>query len=542
MKITIQIVSILIQLIFIQFTPAQENSKPKLVVGIVIDQMRYEYLYRFNEFYGNDGFKRLMNQGSNFTFAHYNYDFTSTAPGHASIYTGTVPFYHGIIANDFYDKQKKKMTNCVEDNNYSIVGSNDKGVGKSPKYLLAATITDQLKLSSNGRSKVISISLKDRGAILPGGHLADGAYWYDEKTGNFVTSSYYMPSLPQWVETFNKRKLVEKYLSEDWNLLLQPENYMINPPDNSEYEKDRFKEDKTSFPHSFKNLKGEELYQEFQNTPFGDQILIDFIKAALQNEKLGLGEETDFLAVSFSATDHIGHEFGTYSYEMMDALIRLDKQIAELLNTLDQQVGVGNYLLFLTADHGALETPAYLRDNKIPTGEINYQSTFDSLKSFSLRKFADEKLIVSFSNKQIFFDRDLIKKQNLDIHEIERIFADYLRDTFPQIQSIFSRDDLDKLFASREPINYLLNGFNPAKSGDVIFNLIPGYLVNFQTKGTQHGSQYAYDTHVPIIFYGWNVPAKTNNEAVFIVDIAAALANLLQITEPNACIGIPIIK
>lgn len=542
MKIKILIVSTLIHLFFLQITLAQENTKPKLVVGIVIDQMRYEYLSRFNEFYGNDGFKRLMNEGSNFTFAHYNYDFTSTGPGHASIYTGTVPFYHGIIANDFYDKQKKKMANCVEDNNYSTVGGGDKAGGKSPKYLLSTTISDQLKLFSNGGSKVISVSLKDRGAILPGGHLADGAYWYDEKTGDFITSSYYMSSLPQWVDDFNKRKLVEKYLSEDWNLLLPHKDYLINPPDNSEYEKDRFKENKTSFPHSFKNLKGDELYQEFQNTPFGDQILIDLTKSALQNEKLGLGGETDFLAISFSATDHIGHEFGTYSYEMMDTFIRLDKQIAELLNALDNQVGAGNYLLFLTADHGALETPAYLRNNRIPTGEINYKNTLDSLKSFSLRKFGDEELIASFSNKQIFFDRDIIKKLKLDIHEIERIFVDYLRDTFPQIQSIFSRDDLDKMCASREPANYLLNGFNPAKSGDVIFNLMPGYLINFQQKGTQHGSQYAYDTHVPIIFYGWHVPAKTNNEAVFIVDIAATVANLLKITEPSACIGIPLIR
>jgi len=422
------------------------------------------------------------------------------------------------------------------------VGSDDNEGNKSPKYLLSTTITDQLKLFTNGKSKVISVSLKDRGAILPGGHLADGAYWYDENTGDFITSSYYMSSLPQWVKDFNKRNLVEKYLHEDWNLLFPSENYLINPPDNSEYEKDRFKENKTSFPHSFHNIRGEELYQEFQNTPFGNQILVEFSKAALQNENLGLGEETDFLAISFSANDHIGHEYGTYSYEMMDAFIRLDKQIAELLNTLDQQVGAGNYLLFLTTDHAALETPAYLRDNRIPTGEINYQHTLDSLKSFSSRKFGDEKLIASFSNRQIFFNRDLVKKQNLDIHEIEKLFIDYLRDTFPQIQSIFSRDDFEKMNASRDSNNLLMNGFNPAKSGDVIFNLLPGYLINFQEKGTQHGSQYVYDTHVPMIFYGWHVPALTNNEPVFIVDIASTICNLLNITEPSACIGIPIIR
>jgi len=541
MRLKIQVLSILLLIFTSEIIQAQQIQKPKLVVGIVVDQMRFDYLSRFNQFYGKDGFNRLLREGTNFTFAHYNYDLTSTGPGHASIYTGTTPFYHGIIGNDFYDKQKKKMIYCIEDSDFKSLGSDDHEGRKSPRNLLSTTITDQLKLFTNGRSKVISISLKDRGAVLPGGHLADGVYWYNEKTGNFITSTYYMSSLPKWVEQFNDRNLVDQYLSADWGLLLPSDNYSINPPDNSNYEKDRFKENKTTLPHSFENLKGVERYQEFTNTPFGNQIVLDFSKAALQNEKLGLNNETDFLAISFSSTDHVGHEYGTYSYELMDTYIRLDQQIAELLNVLDQQVGKGNYLLFLTADHGAIDTPAYLRDNRIPTGEINYNRTFDSLKIFARRLFGDENLIASFSNRQIFFYRDVIKNLNLDIHEVEQKFVDYLRETFPQIQSVFSRDDLEKMCASREPNNFLLNGFNPAKSGDVIFNLRPGYLTNFLEKGTQHGSQYAYDTHIPMIFYGWHVPTQTRNEPVFIVDIAPTIANLLQITEPSACIGIPLI-
>lgn len=541
MKFKIQICSFLFLIFFTGVLQSQETQKPKLVVGIVVDQMRYDYLSRFNQFYGKDGLNRLMREGANFTFAHYNYDFTSTGPGHASIYTGTTPFYHGIIANDFYDKQKKRIVYCIEDNEVQSVGSEGNEGKRSPRNLLSTTITDQLKLHTNGRSKVISVSLKDRGAILPGGHLADGAFWYDEMTGDFITSTYYMSSLPKWVEDFNNGNLVDQYLSEDWNLLLPPEDYLINPPDNSEYEKDRFKENKTYFPHFFKNLKRVERYEEFTNTPHGNQIVLDFSKACLQNEKLGLGNETDFLAISFSSTDHIGHEYGTYSYELMDTYVRLDRQIAELLNALDKQIGSGNYILFLTADHAALETPAYLHDNKIPTGELNFKLALDSLKSFSLRYFGDESLIANFSNRQIFFNRDVIKKQKLDLHEIQIKFVDYLRETFPQIQSIFSRDDLEKMCTSRESNNYLLNGFNPAKSGDVIFNLLPGYLINFLEKGTQHGTQYAYDTHVPMIFYGWHVPAQTNNEPVFIVDIAPTITNLLQITEPSACIGIPLL-
>ncbi len=528
--------------LFIPACYSQKIEQPKLVVGIVIDQMRFDYLYRFNQFYGNDGFKKLMNEGSNFTFTHFNYELTSTGPGHASIYTGTTPFYHGIIGNDFYDRVLRKSVYCVKDPDVKSVGSDDEVGMMSPKRLLSTTITDQLKLATNGRSKVISIAIKDRSAVLPGGHFPNGAYWYDEKTGDFVTSTYYTNELPKWVSDFNKRKLADLYLSQAWELSLPESDYQINPPDENKYENDVFKEGKTSFPHSFKNLTSSERYEKLRATPFGNQLLAEFVKSALVNENLGRGDETDFLAISFSSTDIMGHEYGTYAYEIMDTYIKLDQQIAELLNELDKQVGKGNYILFLTADHAALETPAYLRDKKIPAGGLNTKVFSDSIKAFAYNKYGSKDLIENISNKQIFLNREVIIKNNLDIHKVEQSLADYMRNTFPEMTSIFTRDYLETQVASRDQNNFLLNGFNPSLSGDIAFDLRSGYLPNFQERGTTHGTTYNYDTHVPLIFYGWHIPVQTVNTPVYITDIAATIANLLKITEPSASIGIPILK
>jgi arylsulfatase A-like enzyme len=519
-----------------------QTDRPKLVVGIVVDQMRFTDLYRYYDFYSQDGFKRLISEGSNFTYAHYNYELTSTGPGHASIYTGTTPFFHGIIENDFYDRRNNRMLYCVQDDNQNGIGTTNSIGKKSPVNLLSSTITDELKLFTNKKSKVISISIKDRGAVLPGGHMADAAYWYDIKTGNFISSSYYMEKLPGWVNKFNDKKFPEMYLSNDWNLLLDKSVYEINSPDESPYEKDLFNEGKTSFPHSFKNLTTEEKGNTFRFTPFANQAVLELAIEAVKNEKLGSNEVPDFLAISFSTPDLIGHEVGNYSYELMDIYLRVDKQIAVLLNFLDKEIGKGNYLLFLTSDHAGIETPAYLKDNKMPVGGIGTDRVRDSLKAFAKRAFNSEDIIENFSNGQIYLNYDYIRKANLDLLNVQKAFAQYLRETFYEIQSVFTRDFLETQVASRTTTNSILNGWNPSRSGDVLFNLLPGYLDNFLEKGTTHGSSYSYDTHVPLMFYGWNIPAKTINKSVYIIDIAPTIANLLKINEPNACKGIPILE
>ncbi len=542
MKIKTSVLSILFIGVFTCSILSQSVPRPKLVVGIVIDQMRYDYLYKFKPYYGKDGFNRLMNDGTNFTFAHFNYVPTYTGPGHTSVYTGTTPFYHGIIANDWFDKSLKKMVYCVRDTAESTVGSNDKEGAMSPDNLLATTITDQIKLATNGASKVISISLKDRAAILPGGHWADAAYWYDNKNGKFISSSYYMKALPEWVQKFNDRKLADKFLSEKWTLSKPVSDYDITAPDESPFENDVFSEGKTSFPHSFEHVKPASRYGILESTPFGNQIVEEFAKSALVNEKLGIGKETDFLAVSFSSTDYIGHAYGPNSFEVEDTYIKLDAQIADILKALDKQVGKGNYLLFLTADHAALEAPSFRKAHRLPTGGLGYKSALDSLRAFSDRTFGDFNLIENASNKQIFINRENLREHNLNIHNVTVAYADYLRYYYPAIASVFTRDELAGETAERTSTNLTLNGFNPARSGDIAITLQPGYLPNFLKKGTTHGAPYSYDTHVPMLFYGWHVPKQTVNAPVYIVDIAATVADLIKITEPDACIGIPLIK
>lgn len=517
-------------------------QRPKLVVGVVVDQMRFNDLYRYYHLYGEDGFKRLAEKGSNFTFAHYNYELTSTGPGHASIYTGTTPFFHGIIGNDFYDKRNKRMLNCVQDDSQTSVGTTNSNGKKSPVNLLASTITDEIKLFTNKKSKVISISIKDRGVILPAGHLADAAYWYDNKTGKFITSTYYMSKLPDWVDNFNSKKYPDKYLSNDWSLLLDKSVYVINPSDESDFEKDLFNEGKTSFPHSFKNLKPDDKYNAFQFTPFANQLVLDLAKESIVNEKLGQNEYSDFLAISFSTPDLIAHEVGNYSYELMDIYLRIDRQIAELLNFLDQKIGKGNYLLFLTSDHAGIETPAYLKESRMPVGGIGTDRVKDSIMSFVKREFKSEEILENFSNRQIFLNREYIRKVGLVFSDVQRKIRDYLRETFFEIQSINIREELENQVASRTTTNSLLNGWNPSRSGDIAYNLLPGYLNNFLEKGTTHGSAYSYDTHIPLIFYGWKIPTKEISTPVFIVDIAPTIANLLKIDEPSCSIGNPIIE
>ncbi len=396
------------------------QKHPKLVVGIVIDQMRFDYLYRFDSLYSDGGFKKLMDEGSNFTFAHYNYVPTFTAPGHTSIYTGTTPYFHGIIANDWYDRESRQSIYCTSDSSVKTVGASDKNGQESPKRLLATTITDQLKLATNGKSKIISISIKDRASILPGGHMPDAAYWYDPETGNFISSTYYMKQLPEWVNDFNKRKLVDKYMSGDWELSYPLTKYGNTLPDQQPFELNLFHEKSSSFPHSFKSIPENKKPGLILYTPYGNQILSDFIQAAIDNENLGKGMYTDFLAISFSSPDYIGHSYGPNSVEIEDTYVKLDKIIAGLLEELNKQVGEGNYLLFFTGDHAVDEAPYYLNERNIPSGWFNPAIMHDSLAAFTGKTFKNREIFENLSNKQIFLNQTAIQKLKLEPGEVMR--------------------------------------------------------------------------------------------------------------------------
>ena len=532
---------IILLFLFSVFTAySQEVTRPKLVVGIVIDQMRYDYLYKYEKFYNEDGFKKLMKEGSNFTFAHYDYVPTYTGPGHSAIYTGTTPYYNGIISNSWYDRHSKTYVNCVEDKDVRTVGETGSEGECSPKRLMTTTISDQMKIVTNGKSRVFSISLKDRAAVLPGGHTPDEVYWYSSKSGKFISSTYYTNSLPQWVIDFNQQNNVSDLFNGSWDLLLPKENYSLSYPDEAPWEDDVFSEGKTSFPHSLKNVL-DKKYDLIRSTPFGNELLLRFAEALIRNENPGSSDYTDFLAISFSSTDFIGHAYGPNSVEVQDAFIRMDRQIAELISTLDMNVGKGNYILFLTADHAVSETAGYLQKMNIPAGGFDSQALKDSLDSFAQSKFGTSELIENISNNQIYFNKKILSEKNLKTADVEDTFFEYLSDEFPQIEKVFVRHNLTHLTPGRVPDNYVLNGFNPQRSGNVEFEFKPNILPGMENSGTTHGASFPYDTHVPLLFYGWRVPAQQVNTPVYVVDIAPTVCNMLGITEPTGCIGIPIL-
>ncbi|MES2285040.1 MAG: alkaline phosphatase PafA [Bacteroidota bacterium] len=514
-------------------------SKPKLVVGIVIDQMRYDYIYRYWNKFGNDGFRRLVNEGFFCRNTNYNYVPTYTGPGHASIYTGTTPAIHGIIANDWYDKASGKNLYCAGDKNSVGVGTTANEGKRSPVNMLATTITDELRISSNMKSKVIGVALKDRSSILPAGHIANAAYWYDGSNGSFITSTYYMKELPVWVQAFNKKELAQKYLSQPWNIILPIEAYTESLPDDNKYEFVAKGETKPVFPHNLPELmKANGGLNMIRSTPFGNSLTKDFAIDVMKNENLGKSDATDFLAVSFSSPDYIGHAYGPNSVEQEDDYIRLDKDLAELLKFIDEQVGKNNALIFLTADHAAPEVPSYLIDLKIPAGYVAESKMLKDLKDHLLKSYGDT-LALSFENQQVFLNHAAIDNKKLELEKVQNDVAAFLLNA-EGVAEVLTATTLNNA-SFTEGSRYLMQkGFNAKRSGDVLVNYLPGWVDGYSKTGTTHGSPYSYDTHVPLIFHGWNIQQGSSAEQVYITDVAATLAMMLNIQFPNGCTGKPI--
>ncbi|MEI6684301.1 MAG: alkaline phosphatase PafA [Bacteroidota bacterium] len=535
---------ILVLLISIHTASAGGNHEgeiqPKLVVGIVVDQMRYDYLYRFYGQYGENGFKRLLREGMNYTFAQYNYIPTYTGPGHSSIYTGTTPYYHGIISNDWYDKKQRKTLYCVKDTNVQTVGAANSSGRMSPENLLATTMTDQLRMSDNGLSRVFSISLKDRAAILPGGHMANAAYWYDGKSGNFITSTWYMKALPAWVDSFNAEKLPLQLMRSDWET--EPgKNYEVSMPDNGPGEEDVFREGKTTFPHKLSALPDSLKRELIRSTPFGNELLARFLKELLKNEKPGQGRYCDFLAISFSSTDYVGHAYGPNSMEVMDTYLKLDRQIALILDTLDSFVGEGNYLLFLTADHGVKPNGAYLEAQGIHAGHERVKSIKEQLSSWCKAQYGTSRILETLADNQLYLNHPLIDSLRLNDGEVSSNLIRFMRSAFPFMGLILTRDQLITATPSRSMNSCLLNGFNIGRSGDILFEMNQNYLnAGTGDKGTTHESSYDYDTHIPVIFFGWHVKPGESGHEVYVEDIAPTITNLIHIQEPDATIGMPL--
>ncbi len=528
--------------VFAQIKPV--NERPKLVVGIVVDQMRQEYLYRFYNKFGNGGFKRMINDGFMVRNGHYNYVPTVTGPGHASVYTGSTPALHGIISNEWYDKNLKKVVNCVNDPNQQAVGSTDANGGVSPWRLLTTTVTDELKLFSQRKSKVISISLKDRGAVLPAGHMADGAYWYDSETGTFITSTYYMTQTPDWVNRFNAKKLPDQYLSMDWKTVFPIDQYIESGPDDSPYEIKVAGKDKATFPYNIKELRKNNNYDIITTLPFANDYLTEMVKAALDGEKLGQTSTTDFLAVSFSQTDILGHGVGPNAVEIEDTYIRLDKNIEDLLKTLDAKIGQGKYTVFLTADHAVADVAQYSKDNKIPAGYFNYANAKVSLNDFLKQYFPGKELIESIDGNQVFFDHQAFQKDpkasGVELLVATELVVNFLMEQ-EGIANAYSESLLRQGRYDEAGIKgMVVRGFHPKRCGDVIFVLESGWYGSGRVQGTTHSSPYTYDTHVPMLFYGFGVKKGTSVKYHPITDIAPTISTILSIKFPSASTGQPI--
>jgi len=519
-----------------------QQQQPKLVVGVVVDQMCYDYLFRFHDQFGKTGFRKLMEKGSHFRNVTYNYVPTYTGPGHASVYTGTTPANHGIVANEWYHRPYDKEVNCVEDTTMTPVG-NDSPYGKcSPHFLRANTITDQLKLTYP-MGKVISVSIKDRSAILPGGHLSDGSFWYDYKSGKFITSSFYMNELPQWVSDFHASNPIDSYLAKKWDLLKAPENYHYRNLDNSPYEQLIGGKTTPTFPYDFTGLPREQQIGNFTVMPFANTYLADFAIQALKSEQLGKDDNADMLTISFSTPDIAGHAFGPYSLEMEDMYLRLDEEIGRLLAALDKEVGKGNYIFFLTADHAVVPVPQYLTDNQLPGGYVFLDTLLAGLREASMREFQTD-IIDRIENNNVYLKTEYANA------ELTPMFTEFIQREilkWENVKSVYTKEQLMSAVSSDQWFEMVHRGYDKERSGEVIFLLQPGFLPKSadsesSRKGTSHGSPFNYDTHVPVLFYGADIPQQEVFTPYEIVDIAATVVHLLQVQRPNAMTGKPMVE
>lgn len=522
-------------------TPIQP-SKPKLVVGIVVDQMRIDYLTRFENHFGNEGFKRFYDQGFVAKNHHFDYVQTKTGPGHASISSGTPPAIHGIIANDWFDKTTGVKQYCVDDASYKSVGTLTDEGKKAPTQFLVSTFSDENRLATQSRGKSIGISIKDRSAILSIGHAANGAYWFScEEDGKFVSSTFYMNALPKWAADFNANRSIDNYLTT-WDTYYPIDSYVETGSDNTPYERIFKGRETPTFPYHLDELASEnDGYDIIKETPFGNSLITDFALEAVQGEALGTDDDADVLMISYSSTDYVGHAFGVNSKEVQDTYVRLDLDLARLFAALDKQVGKGNYTAFLTSDHGVAHVPLYLMDNNIPAGYFMKKDFVKKLKKHAADYFGSDKIIRNVSNNEIHLNYAEIAAQRFDVNQIKSVITSFAT-SFDGIAVAYDTGELMKMNKSNTIIQRLQRGFHPKRSGDIVFVLEPGFMDNgkYGTKGTTHGSAYIYDTHVPFMLFGEGVRKGHTYERTNITDIAPTICAILGVSNPTGTIGDPV--
>ncbi len=528
-----------------------ESEKPRLVVGIVVEQMRYDYLNRFWKQLGNNGFKRLVREGASFENAYHNTFFTQSSSGHASLSTGTTPSVHGIIGDRWYNDLLNKESGSTDDDSKKSVGGASYANGQmSPKNLLTTTFSDQLKLQSQLRSKVVGIALDASSAILSTGHTADAAYWFDDASGSWITSSYYTSNLPEWVNTFNNRKFPSEYLKQSWNTLLSISDY-----ENCIQGTNNFAPGiagKKSFPYDFEemsksstrllgNLVGTRSDLEYallRWSPSGNTLTKDFAIAAIEGMSMGKDEIPDFLSISFSATENIGTAFGPSSMELMDTYLRLDRDLAHLLQFIDSAIGKENVLIYLTSDHGTPEIPEYQASAKIPVGNFNYLSAVSLLKSYLNLTYGEADWVKGYYQQQLYLNRPLIEERKLPLDEVQKTVARFMIQ-FSGVAHVMTASTLENNQFTDGIFGAMQRGFNQKRSGDVLINLMPGWAEKGESLRSS-SSPYAYDTHVPLILYGWKIAPVSIARKVEITALASTLSSLLGVPAPDACMSQPL--
>jgi predicted AlkP superfamily pyrophosphatase or phosphodiesterase len=515
-----------------------ELKRPKLVIGIVVDQMRWDYLYRYYDKYENGGFKRLLKEGFSCENTLINYIPSVTAIGHSTIFTGSVPSIHGIAGNDWIDPVTNQSVYCTDDPTVTTVGAEGKAGKMSPRNLLVTTITDELRLATNFQSKVVGISLKDRAAILPVGHNPTAAFWMDDASGKFITSSYYMSALPDWVNAFNDSKPIDKLIANGWNTLLPIDQYTESTSDNVPWEGVLKGATQPVFPYDTQKAYTLD-HGSLRQMPFGNTLTLQFAKAAVDGYKLGQGKTTDFLTINCASTDYSGHLVGVNAIEIEDVYLRLDRNLSTFFSYLDQKVGKGNYLVFLTADHGAAHAEGFMEANKMPTGLLG-KDLVNNLENLLDTQFGTDRLVLGVDNFQVSFNTSKIDSLHLDFDKIKTVTVNYLQHQ----DGILYAVDQDKISEASIPAmikEMMINGYNHQRSGSVLMITQSGWLPDNYKKGTTHGVWNPYDSHIPLIFMGWKIPHGVTNQTVYMTDISATLASLLHIQMPSGCIGSPIV-
>lgn len=517
--------------------PNANVQRPKLVVGIMVDQMRWDYLYRYYDRYAaNGGFKRMLNQGFSCENAFIPYTPTATGCGHAAVYTGSVPAINGITGNNWWDAKKQRNMYCVEDKTVKTVGSDTRDGEMSPRNLMSNTVTDELRLATNFQSKSVGISIKDRGAILPAG-FSGTAYWYDEGRGVFVSSTYYMNDLPQWAKEFNARKLPDVYYKEGWNTLYPINSYLQSDKDSAVFERGDLL-NKTTFPYDTKSYVGSN-YGKLPYLPQAATYTFEMAKAAIKGEQLGKRGVSDFLAVSISSPDYMGHTYGPNSVEAEDTYLRLDKDLGDFLNYLDQQIGKGQYTIFLTADHGAAHVPGFLKENNLPGGSIPLGSLVRKVNDEIAMKFNVKNAVIFSTYYNLALNIKAFDSLHTDVAAVKKYIISFMENQ-EGIYRVVDKENLDNSILPAPIRERLINGYYPYRSGELQVIPEPQWFKD-NPKGTDHSVWNPYDSHLPLLWYGWGIKPGKSNQEVYMTDIAPTVAALLRIQMPSGCVGKPIL-